>query len=517
MITDHLPVFIIVIPLLVAFALPLIDRLSALLRDILSVSVAVLNVIMCLVVGKQVQSAGSLIYVMGSQSTAVMMPSGNILPIRILLEVDGFGILIAFASSLVAIAVIVYSLCFMKKHERLGKYYALMFICIAAINGMLFTGDLFNLFVFLEVLSLASAGLVSFWREDDESPEAAFKYIVISTVASLFVLFAIGILYGQYGALNIAALAGMIEYGLLDKVALCMFVAGFAMKCGAAPLHMWLADLYSRTPASITALFVVISQISLYALVRVMFTLFGIKLNTVVLGWIVVAFGIISMIVGALMALPQKDIKRMMAYQGISQTGYMLLGIGTGLVVLSDPEALSAFGITAINGGIFHIVNDIIYKSLLFLAAGAVFYRLGTRNMDEMGGLAKKMPFTTIIFIIGMFAISGIPPFNGFASKFLIYESVFRLNPLLSVIAIIVSILTLAAFMKAFHSIFLGSAKTSLKNVKEVPNLMIISMLFLSVMIIIIGLFPGFIVNNFIQPATDALVSQAGYIGAILP
>jgi multicomponent Na+:H+ antiporter subunit D len=396
-------------------------------------------------------------------------------------------------------------------------------LVLASINGMLFTGDLFNLFVFLEILSLSSAGLIASWREDEEAPEAAFKYIVISTVASLFVLFAVGILYGQYGVLNMAKLSTMIGYSLLDKAALCMLFAGFVMKCGSAPLHMWVPDAYSRSPASVTALFVVISQVSLYALIRVLFTLFGITLNLATLGWIVIVLGIISMLAGIFMAFPQKDIKRMMAYQSVSQAGYMLLAIGVGLAVLGNPEALDAFGISAISGGLFHIVNHALYKGLLFLAAGAIFYCIGTRDMDSMGGLAKKMPLTAVMFLVGSLAIAGIPPFNGFASKLMIYISVFKFSPLLAILAIVVSVLTLALFMKAFYLAFLRVPQASKKKMVaetasgKVPKLMIAGMLVLAVLVVLLGLFPGMFVENLVQPAAEALVSQTGYVGAVIP
>jgi multicomponent Na+:H+ antiporter subunit D len=520
MTTQHIPVLLIAIPLLVAFVIPIINRFGGTgkaLRDIVALIAVLLNSAMAFVLGFRVFGTGPATYVLGGEKTAITMPSGNMVPIRILLNVDAFGALIAISCSVVAVAAMIYSLRFMKKQERLGKYYALAMLVLASINGMLLTGDLFNLFVFLEILSLSSAGLIAFWRDDDEAPEAAFKYILISTVASLFVLFAVGMFYGQYGVLNIAKLATVISYGLLDKVALCLLIAGFAMKCGAAPLHMWVPDAYGRSLAAVTALFVVISQVSLYALIKIVFVLFGITLNLDAVGWIMISLGVVSMVVGIFMALPQKDIKRLMAYQSVSQTGYMLLGIGVGLVVLADPEALAGFGIGAINGGIFHIVNHAIYKSLLFLAAGAIFYRLGTRNLDEMGGLASRMPWTTVLFAIGALAIAGVPPFNGFSSKLMIYISVFKFSPILSIIAIVVSVLTLALFMKVIYVGFLRPAKHSKKDVKEVPALMLVAMVLLGVLVVVIGLFPGLFVDNFIQPATQALIDQAGYVGAVIP
>ena len=216
------------------------------------------------------------------------------------------------------------------------------------------------------------------------------------------------------------------------------------------------------------------------------------------------------------MAIIQKDIKRLMAYHAISQTGYMLLGVGVGLAVLANPTALQRYGITAMEGSIFHIMNHAMYKGLLFLTAGALFFRTGTRNLDKMGGLAHNMKYTTIFFIIGAAAIAGLPPFNGFASKLLIYESVYKFNPLLSIIAMVVSILTLASFVKVFYSAFLGPKLPQFKEVQEVPRSMIFAMAVLSCIIIFFGLFPDLIVKNLVHPAVMSLIEQFKYTSTVL-
>jgi len=330
------------------------------------------------------------------------------------------------------------------------------------------------------------------------------------------VLFAVGIFYGQYDLLNFAALASVIKYSQLDKIALGLLIPVLAMKAGAVPMHMWAPDAYSEAPAPITMILVVASQASLYALFRVTFSLYNITLNTLAVGWIIIILGLLSMFMGVTMAIIQKDIKRLMAYHAISQTGYMFLGVGVGLAVLANPISLSQSGITAMEGGIFHIMNHAMYKGLLFLTAGALFYRTGTKDLDKMGGLAHSMKYTTIFFIIGAAAIAGLPPFNGFASKLLIYESVYRFNPLLSIIAMLVSILTLASFVKAFHSAFLGPKLPQFKEVREVPRSMVWAMAVLSCIIIFFGLFPDLIVKNLVHPAVMALIEQFKYTGTVL-
>jgi len=437
-------------------------------------------------------------------------------PVRIILEVDAMSVFMAIISDTIALVAAIYSLSFMKKETGRAKFYTLLLLLTAGMQGLELAGDMFNLFVFLEILSFSGAALAAFRIRFTDTAEGGFKYIVISAVAALLVLFAIGLFYAQYNLLNIGALAQVIQYTMLDKVALVILVAAFAMKMGSVPVHMWIPDTYSVAPASITAMLVVASQTCMYALFRVCFTLYGVTLNTTTIGWIVIIMGVLSMFVGVTMAIRQSDIKRMMSYHAISQTGYMLLGVGAGLAVLGNPGALAAYGRQAISGGIFHVINHALYKSLLFLTAGALFYRVGTRDLNKMGGLAHNMKYTSIFFMIGALSISGIPPFNGFASKIMIYESVYQLNPILSVIAIIVSIITLGSFVKVFKSAFTGPQLPQYKDVKEVPKSMLIGMSILTAIIIFFSFFPGLVVNMIVNPATDALINQASYINAVM-
>jgi len=406
----------------------------------------------------------------------------------------------------------IYSLAFIEEEKGKGKYYTLLLLILVGMLGMELTGDMFNLFVFLEVLTIACTALIAYRSNTGDAVEGAFKFLIISSIAALFVLFAIALLYAQYDLLNMAALASAIQYSNLDKIALVLLVAAFAMKCGSVPMHFWTPDAYSVAPASITAILVAASQASLYALFRVCFSLYGVTLNLSTIGGALIIFGLLSMFVGVTMALPQKDIKRLMAYHAISQTGYMLLGVGVGLYLLAKPE-FSTYGIKAMEGGIFHIINHAMYKGLLFLTSGAIFYRLKTRNLNEMGGLGHSMKWTAIFFIIGALAIAGIPPFNGFASKLLIYEAAYKVSPILSIIAMLVSILTLASFVKVFHSAFMGP---KIYDVEEVPKSMLAGMAVLTFVIILFGLFPGWVVGNIVHPAAQALADQAAYIQAVI-
>jgi len=516
-IVTNAPALVVAIPLFAAFTCPAVGRISKATRNLWVMGAMLLTAAVAFILAFRVFTGGTAIYVFGAAAAnlAVPLDSGGI-PIRIIFTVDAMSAFMDIICAIAGVSVLMYSLSSESNNTSLDGYYTLFLLMIAGVFGMVSTGDIFNFFVFLEILSLASAGLIAYRIDGGLAVEAALKYFILSTLGAILVLFAIGIYYGQYDALNIAMIAQRMQFTMLDKIALVFLVAALAMKCGAVPMHFWTPDAYSMAPSSVTAFLVVASQASLYGLFRVVFTLYNVTLNCVIVGWIIIILGILSMVVGVTMAIPQKDVKRLMAYHAISQTGYMLLGVGVGLAVLGNAALSSAFGLMAMEGGIFHIFNHAMYKGLLFLTAGAIFYRIGTRDLNRMGGLGHNMKYTMVFFVIGALAIAGIPPFNGFASKLMIYESVYLFNPLLAIIAMVVSILTLASFVKVFHSIFMGPKLPEYADVKEAPLPMLVGMGILAAIVILFGLFPQPVVDMIVAPAAHALVDQGGYIAAVL-
>ena len=505
----HTLALLIAVPLFAAFFTPIARRISHKFMNlwvIFSLGISACLVLVLAGTGGDIQ-----VYGLGADLPSLASPVG--FPIRIILVADAIAVFMALISVFIALLIGIYSWRFMGKYQSTDKYYTLLLMLTAGMLGLIFSGDMFTMFIFLELLSIASCGLIAFYARRGKSVEAAFKYIAISAVAGLMILFAIGLLYAQYGALNIAALSIAIKFTFLDITALAFLVAGFAMKCGAAPLHLWVADAYGEAPAPVSALLVIASQVSLYALFRICFTLFGTSPAIEIVAWLLIIFGVLSMFIGVTMAILQTDIKRLIAYHSVSQIGYMLLGIGVGLALIGN---MSSYGIKAMEGGIFHIINYALYNTLLFLAAGALIYRTGVKDLNKMGGLAQAMPFTAIFFLLGSLAIAGLPPLNGFASKLLIYESVFRFNPLLSIIAILVSILTLASFIKVFYLAFLGPRPREFQEIKEVPKSMIMVMGLLAFLVILFGLFPNIVLNNLVSPAAQSLIEQFQYINAIL-
>ncbi len=499
--TEHIPILVIALPLFAAFLTPLMGKISRKAPRYFATAVFVIVAFLVVLLANMVYSRGTepIIYTLGSQNDTIF---------RIVLEIDAFSIFMALIMAIVSLAVSIYSWAFVDKYSGQDKFYTLLLLVAVGSYGMVLTGDMFNLFVFFEISSIALCGLVAFRTERGESFEAAFKYMAYSTISGLLLLFAVGIFYSQYGVLNIAKIAegvGSGPFNELNKIALGLLVTVFALKAGSVPFHMTTPDAYSEAPGGVAALYVAASQAGLYALFRTCFTIYRPVITTETIGWVVIILGVLSMFVGVTMALVQKDIKRLMAYHAISQTGYMLLGVGVGIAVLGNPAALDAYGKMAMEGGIFHIINHAMYKGLLFLTAAAIFYRVGTRNLNEMRGLAHTMKFTTIFFMIGALSIAGIPPMNGFSSKLMIYESVYQFSPILSAIAMLVSVLTLASFVKVFYSAFMGP-KNEKVDAKEVPMSMLVGMAILTGVIIVFSLFPGLVVDTIIKPAVEALL-----------
>ncbi|MCX6095479.1 MAG: proton-conducting transporter membrane subunit [Candidatus Bipolaricaulota bacterium] len=510
----HAPVLLVATPLLAAFVVPLVAKLGSTVRNaVVGVFTLLTASLAGLVAANVLAGSGApSVYVFGANPLNLTLPSGMHVPIRILFEVDGMSAFMILITALVAVAATLYSFSYFKEHSGGEMYYPLLFLLLAAIFGMEETGDLFNFFVFLEIAGIAACGLIGFrpWR--GRSQEAAFKTMALYTLSGLFVLIALGLLYGQHGGLNIAYLSSRVGAGMLDLVALGLLVVALGTKAGVAPMHMWALDAYGEAPAPISAVLVASSQASLYGLFRVLFTLFGAAVSVAALGWFLIALSVLTLFVGVTMALLQKDIKRLIAYGAVSQIGYMLLGVGVGFTTSGSRPA---YGFVAMQGGIFHMVNDAACIGLLFLAAGAVHRASGTRDLNRMGGLGHDMKWTAALFAIGALALAGVPPFNGFSSKLLIYESSFAASPILAAIAILSSILLLAVFMKVFQAAFLGPRL--LENVREASRGMLVSMLMLAVVVVVFGLFPGFFVDKLVTPAAKALwLGRDAYVRAVL-
>jgi multicomponent Na+:H+ antiporter subunit D len=436
--------------------------------------------------------------VWGGEGPIVYELGGWSPPWGINLSIDGLNLLVALIIISVGSLVAIYSVVGMERDKGLDKYYILLLLVIVGCMGVALTGDIFNLYVFFEIMSISSYALVAFRRNWD-SVEAGIKYMIIGSLGTAFILLSVALMYGLVGSLNIADLTGKMAIireiqplPMIVPLMLTLFIAGFGIKIAMVPMHAWLPDAYQAAPSAIGALLSgATTTVGLYAMLRISYALFG----AVAIGTMFIILGLITMVVGGLMALVQRDLKRLLAYSCISQMGYVLLGVGFATAA-------------GIQGGLFHLLNNAIYKVLLFMCAGAIIYRVGTSNMDKLGGLGKNMPITATLFAIGALAISGMPPLNGFASKWTIYVAGIEAGQAITyastAIAVIMSALTLAYFLKAINLMFLGQRPAHLREVKEAPTLMLFPMLMLAVLCVVFGILPSLGIN-IVGPAQSAL------------
>jgi multicomponent Na+:H+ antiporter subunit D len=384
----------------------------------------------------------------------------------------------------------------MTRYTAKGRYYALFLLMVAGMNGVVLTGDMFNLYVFMEIAAIASYALVAFGCQHDEL-EAAFKYAVLGSVASSFILVGIAIVYSVTGNLNMVEVAARIRLAESRPlvVALGLFMCGFGLKAALVPFHAWLPDAHPSAPAPVSAMLsgVVIKALGIYVLARLAFNVFGATEGVLAA---IRTLGCVSMVVGVMLAIGQWDMKRLFAYHSISQVGYVALGLGLG----------TPLGIV---GGLFHMVNHSVFKSLLFLNSGAVEYATGTRDLKRLGGLRESMPATSGTSMVASMSIAGVPPFNGFWSKLIIVLACVEAgHHWLALTAVLVSMLTLASFLKVQRYAFYEAAKSAAGKVVEVPALMVLAMVLLSLLCVGMSLF---VVKGLWTPyLVDAAASALG-------
>jgi multicomponent Na+:H+ antiporter subunit D len=444
------------------------------------------------------------------------------IPIAIYMVVDGLTLYLLLIINLVGFLSSFYSISYMNKYTGENHYYTLFCLMVAGMNGVVVSGDVFNLFVFLEIAAIASYALVAFGVEKEEL-EASFKYQVLGGVSSLFILFGIGMLYWATGTLNIADISAVLFSQTRDDLVIftqVILLSGFALKAAMIPFHAWLPDAHSSAPSPISSMLsgVLIKAIGAYVILRLFFHMFEI---TDRIAFVITVIGVLSMVVGVLLAIGQWDIKRLLAYHSISQMGYVILGVGIGMLVLSrgGSEAVAAL---AIGGGLYHLFNHAVFKGLLFLNAGSVEYETGIRDMKRLGGLSGRMPVTTSTSLGASMSISGIPPFNGFFSKLIIIIAAIQAHYyVFSILAVFVSIITLASFLKVQRFTFFNKSGDVWKerglDVREVPFPMCFSMVVMAVLCIALSLFIVPAVREvFLAPAVDALMNAQAYTAAVL-
>lgn len=503
---QHFPIYAIMVLFLGAFLIVVFGG-NRTARNILALLSITASLAFILALVKPVMWNGEIIaYWMGGR-----VPAGGY-AIGIALEVDALSLFFALLVSVAVFVSGVYSIQYMRHDDNEREYYTLFLMLGGGVMGLVLSGDLFNMFIMVEILTFAAVALTAFRNTAKGALEAAFKYLVVGSIGSTCILVGTSMLYAQAHTLNLAQLAQVIPGNLntATKVAFALLFVGFGTKAFIVPFHPLAADAHGAAPASISVMISgVLTKSGIYGIIRLTYFLFQ-TMNLGTMQFLLVFIGSLSMFVCVTMALAQHDFKRLLAFHSISQIGYVLTAVGL----------CTALGVSA---GLYHAMNHTLFKGLLFLAAGAVLHETGTTDLGKLGGLSKKMPYTTVLFLIGAFSISGIPPFNGFASKWMIYQATYQKAVesgnigflLVTIIALVTSVLTLASFVKVSQSVFFGQLPKELENVKEVPFGMRFAMAIFALLCVLTGLFPNLVTTYITEPAARAVFSVAQYIGAM--
>jgi hydrogenase-4 component B len=439
---------------------------------------------------------------------------------RLTVAVDPLSAFFLVIATTISLLATVFSVEYMTKFEEdsVAKFYPVLLIFFAAIVGVLTVTDFLFFLVFWELMTLTSFFLVTFERANPASQRAGLKYFVITHAATLCMVVAALLLWRQAGSFHFAALrdalaALLVARPWLGHLVLALLFLGFATKAGVLPMGDWLPDAHPVAPSGMSAaLSGVLVKLGIYGLVRVFCSFVPIGAATDVWGVALALAGTVSLFVGTLSALKQVDSKRLMAFHTIGQIGYICLGLGVGVACLARSPSLAAL---AIMGALLHAANHACFKACLFLGAGAVLHRTGERNMDRLGGLATAMPVTAGASTVASLAIAGVPPLNGFASKWLILATCilagFRLHLflLLGLVGMFISLATLASFLKLLGAVFLGPPDPR-RTVREVPFAMAAPQVVLAALCVLLGVFPR---------AALQFVHQAvsGVAGAVIP
>ena len=376
---------------------------------------------------------------------------------------------------------------------RIVHYYTLILLLVSALTGIVFAGDLFNLFVFLEVAAISSYSLVGV--AGGRALFAAFRYLILGTIGASLYLLGVSYLYAVTGTLNMADMADKLPLLLGSKAVvgglLFMFI-GLGIKMALVPFHAWMPEAYTYAPESISPILApLITKVVLLAWVRIIFWVFNASMviyNIPIL-LLVAVLGVLAAVIGASLALAQRDIKMMFAYGGISHIGIILIGIGQG-------------NQTGFVGGIFYLLNDAVMQAALFYIAGVAFCQYGVRTIDDLGRVGKQAPWLTGSLIVVALGMIGLPPTGGFFGKWYIILGALEADNYISVAAVLLStLLTLAYFVKLFESIFRQTSTRLDVQSGEVPFSFKLTLGATSAAIIVLGLFSAPIVQLLLNHA----------------
>ena len=487
--TQHAPVLIVLLPLTASLLCMLFSRISRNLGSwIVMASIAGAFANACLVLEKVISSGGKTWhYYMG----------GWLPPMGIEFALDPLNSILAVVITFISLMVSLYSRPFVKDEDWLhvGGYYTLFGLLTVGLSGMIITGDVFNLYVYLEIMSLSGYGLIALGGR--KSMLAAFRYLLIGTIGASLYLLGVGYLYSMTGTLNMADLAQRVVPHLnspLFAIAVACFIIGFGIKMALFPLHGWQPDAYTFAhPGAAAFIAGCMSKAPAYALIRFVYYIFKVD-NPVMHSALNVLgiLGVAGILIGSIMAMAQYDFRRMLAYSSVAQIGYIAIGLAMG----------NMYGFI---GAVLHVINHAFMKSSLFLVIGGIEYRFGEVNLYRLGGMNKKMTLSTITVLLASLSMIGLPPTCGFFSKwYLMLGAYTGAQYFYIAVLVISSLLNAIYFFRIIEQMFV-QREASLTEVHPhkgklgLPLFMALPILVGGIMILVLGFYSVDIVTDVIK------------------
>lgn len=408
-----------------------------------------------------------------------------------------FNSFIIWATGLFAFLIALFCTAFLHEKKYAGYFYSFFLLTLGFANGAALADDLIVLLFFWEGMLLTTFGLIIIGHKD--AYRTAVKAFIIAGVTDLCLM--IGIAMTSHLAHTTQISAIHLPLTGAASIAFIFLMIGAIARAGSMPFHSWIPDAAVDAPLPFMAFMPAALEklLGIYLLTRISFDLYQLNEHSWV-STLLMIIGTITILLAVMMALIQKDFKRLLSFHAISQVGYMILGIGTAVPA-------------GIVGGLFHMLNNALYKSCLFLTGGAVEHATGTTDLRQLGGLGRKMPLTFLGFFIAAIAISDVPPLNGFFSKELIYDGALERGRVFYIAALLGSFFTAVSFLKLGHSAFLGKSKQDFSNVKDAPTVMLVPILVIAGLCIVFGLYNSIPLHSFIQPALSKIVGQHEYAG----
>lgn len=434
---------------------------------------------------------------------ATMQVGSWVAPYGITLVVDLLSAIMLVTVAFVGIIVMIYSPGFIDKKRQGAGYYPLTFGLLMGVNGAFITGDIFNLYVWYEVMLTSSFVLIALGGSAEQL-RGSIKYVTINFVASIFFVAAIGIMYGLTGTLNMADLASKLrtaESIPYINGALMLFFIAFSVKSALFPFFFWLPASYHTPPVAITALFAgTLTKVGIYTMFR-FYSLFIVE-NLIFWKTFILVIAGLTMTIGVLMAASQYDIRKILSFHIISQVGYMVMGLGI-------------FTVSGIAGAIYFTVHNMLSKTNAFLAGGLVYQRSGSYDLKKLGGLYKASPLLALLFFIPAMSLAGIPPLPGFFGKFFLIKGGFEASDyLITGVAILVGLFTLFSMVKIWNEAYWKKEPEEVKHGK-VSRRAIAASALLALAVIMLGVFAGPVSEISIEAAKQVVFPEY-YINAVL-